>query len=515
MSLLRISWLRWATAFLTAFIFLAQAPQPSYAKARLVAVIMLRSTPALRPAALKATKALAMRISQEEGWDARVVDAHGRAPADAAANVGAQIYVIGQYTGGSPGRVVGAAIRVATDEHLGDFSYAVSSTGSIPNSVAFSQLIGASPNISAAPKPTVSAISTSIPSGDLLSVAILSDIGSRISQEGDTFGVITTEDYYYQGHLILPKGSPGYGVITHLKRAGSFHAGGELNFTVKRLVTPARTDLLVETDGATADADKQTEKNGNTFGQYLLWGVGMFAQRGNDILIKKGTTFHVSTVSNATVPIAQLNALPAPLDPVVQLNATGQLPTPQAAAQAQPIVPSAAQAGPQATSAPGFSGQDNAVAKGQNVATTLSLLRSPNSWIEEKRNDGSDGMRTLGYWVPPGSNAGEEWLSVASQGIPVGLAPEQFAAITRQNLERSIGEQNVHIFRPDRICNGTQNGWYAESVAAVGLTRVVAEQTIGVAGNDSYIATYSRPEGSVEDADARRALYSLCALNKN
>ncbi|HET9394012.1 MAG TPA: hypothetical protein VFO29_10910 [Candidatus Rubrimentiphilum sp.] len=517
MSVSRALWFSWATA-LTVALFLTQTPSTGYAKARLVAVVILRSTPSLRASAIKATRALAARIAQQDGWDAQVIDPHWRQAADAAAAVGAEIYIIGQYTGGSTGHVVGAAIRVATDERLSEFSYVSPAPSIIPSSVSFAQLTGNGLVASPTAKATPSAMALSVPSGELISVAILSDIGSRTSQEGDTFGVITTEDYYYKGYLILPKGSPGYGVITHLKRAGSFHSGGELNFTVKRLVTPSRTDLLVETNGATADADKQTERNGNTFGQYLLWGVGMFAQRGNDILIKKGTTFHVSTLENATVPIAQTNALPAQLDPVVQLNATGQLPVPQGAAEpqlaTQPVpLPTPQPASPPAIPSATLQSQDVTVASVQTGGS--SLFQVPNSWIRQKRDYGSDGMATLGFWVPPGANAGGEWLSVASQTVPTGLTPDQFAAITQQNLQRAIGDQNVRVFRTEKICNGSQNGWYAESVTYVGPRRVVTEQTIGLWGSDSYVATYSRPEGSAENPAAHQALESLCALPKS
>ena len=153
-----------------------------------------------------------------------------------------------------------------------------------------------------------------IPSGELIAVAVQQDIGSRISSEGDTFAVLTVQDYYVRGGYVLPKGSPGYGLITHVKRAGSFHAGGELTFTVKRLIAPDGTEINVETNGATSDADKQTEKNGNEFGQYLLWGVGMFAKRGNDMLVKRGTTFHVSTLQVRDVPVVPYGTAPAPLN---------------------------------------------------------------------------------------------------------------------------------------------------------------------------------------------------------
>jgi hypothetical protein len=156
-----------------------------------------------------------------------------------------------------------------------------------------------------------------IPSGDLVSVAIQQDVGSRISSEGDTFAVVTLADYYVHGSLVLPKGSPGYGVITHIKRAGSFHAGGEMTFTVKRLVAPDGSEINVETNGATADADKSTEKNGSEVGQYLMWGVGMFAKRGNDMLVKKGATFHVSTLQSPGVPVVAFGTNPAQINPAL------------------------------------------------------------------------------------------------------------------------------------------------------------------------------------------------------
>ena len=162
-----------------------------------------------------------------------------------------------------------------------------------------------------------------VPSGDLVSVAIQSDIGSRNSNEGDTFAVVTIADYYVRGNLVLPKGSPGYGVVTHIKRAGNFHAGGELTFTVRRLIAPDGSEIACETNGAASDADKETEHNGNAFGQYLLWGVGMLAKRGNDILIKRGANFHVATLQTKAIPVVAYGTPPRATDPVL-LHADSQ-----------------------------------------------------------------------------------------------------------------------------------------------------------------------------------------------
>jgi hypothetical protein len=154
-----------------------------------------------------------------------------------------------------------------------------------------------------------------VPSGELVSVQLLSDIGSRISNEGDTFAVVTIEDLYVRGHLVLPKGSPGYGEITGIKRSGMFHSGGEFRFQIRRLVAPDGTDIHVDMIGATGDAARQTEHNGNGFGRWALFGVyGLFAARGNDMLVKKGALLHVVTENTRDVSIVSFGTRPAELD---------------------------------------------------------------------------------------------------------------------------------------------------------------------------------------------------------
>lgn len=171
--------------------------------------------------------------------------------------------------------------------------------------------------IAAAPRSHVShgPQTINVPGGELVSVQILSDIGSRTSNEGDTFAVVTVEDLYVHGHLVLPKGSPGYGEVVGIKRSGMFHSGGQLRFTIERLVAPDGTDIRVDMIGATGDAARQTEHNGNGVGTYLLFGVGgLFAARGNDMLVKKGALLHVVTENTRDVPVLAEGARPAELD---------------------------------------------------------------------------------------------------------------------------------------------------------------------------------------------------------
>ena len=163
-----------------------------------------------------------------------------------------------------------------------------------------------------------SAKTINVPSGQLISVMVMKDIGSRNSVQGDPVPVKTIEDFYVRGHLVLPKGSPGYGVVTQVGRSGMFHRGGEFAFEIRRLVAPDGTDIHVDMMSATGDAWRQTEHNGNGFGAYALFGLGsIFAKRGDDILIPQGALLHVITESERAVTIVPYGTSPASFDDVL------------------------------------------------------------------------------------------------------------------------------------------------------------------------------------------------------
>lgn len=292
------------------------APERAQAAVKLVAVLVPRSAPSLVHDANIAAKQLATKINALDGYEARVLPDNGNA-GQSAARIGAEEYVVGQLVNDGSEHVILIAHTTADDTRLGSSDVSFGG-GHLSSGGWLAQLLG-SASTSAMPRSNAASpnggATIDIPSGQEISVIMLGDIGSRISQQGDSFAVQTTEDFYVDGKLVAPKGSPGYGQITHLKRAGSWHAGGELNFVVKRIVTPSGKDLAVDTTGPTADANKDTEHNGNEFGQYLLFGgLGVFSHRGNDILIKKGTQFHVYTVSTQSMPAVNEGTAPAALD---------------------------------------------------------------------------------------------------------------------------------------------------------------------------------------------------------
>jgi hypothetical protein len=115
----------------------------------------------------------------------------------------------------------------------------------------------------------------------------------------------------------FPRGRrPPAAVTATASPAPPVPAIGKITVTSGKLVSVAVQQLpcgrRADVHGEAAD---RTEQNGNTFGQYMLWGVGMFAKRENDMLVKKGATFHVSTLQAKDVPVIAFGTAPTALNP--------------------------------------------------------------------------------------------------------------------------------------------------------------------------------------------------------
>ena len=168
-----------------------------------------------------------------------------------------------------------------------------------------------------------------VPDGNRINVILQSDIGSRVSQNGGTFAVLTAEDYLVDGMLVLPKGSPGYGTITDVRRAANGRVPGSIAFEVTRLIAPSGAVIATQTVGNTADAVIHNERNGSDTMQFLLWGVwGSAMKRGDDQLIKAGEMFHVSVVAGQHAHVVAPGSAAAALD-TSQVKIPIQSPAPE------------------------------------------------------------------------------------------------------------------------------------------------------------------------------------------
>ena len=140
-----------------------------------------------------------------------------------------------------------------------------------------------------------------------------------------------------------------------------------------------------------------------------------------------------------------------------------------------------------------------------------SVFSPPSGWIAGTPVNGSDGSTTIGLWRAPDGTG--DSINVMVQSLPPNMTPIEFARLTLQGLQNAIGAKNVVAFKPERICHGTQDGWYIESDVVVAIIPMIAEQTITATQSQSYVATYRRGASQKEDANARRALDSLCAAS--
>ncbi len=165
--------------------------------------------------------------------------------------------------------------------------------------------------VAAAPGPTVD-----VPAGDKIDVRLVTDVGSRTRDVGDVFAVETVSDYTVGGALVLPKGSPGYGTVTEARHAAGGHVNGELTIVIKSLTEPGGGELLVNVPGEISDAVVVKEHNGNAASQYFFCGfVCLAAKKGDDVLLKEGSDFHVVTLANSATASVPDGTAPASLDP--------------------------------------------------------------------------------------------------------------------------------------------------------------------------------------------------------
>ncbi len=110
-------------------------PVSAEAKARLIAVFVLRSTPPLSSIAWNASTDLAKQLAKKSGWDAKVVRPNGKLPGEVAGIIGAELYVVGQLVDEDGLHVRVALFRTATDERLQELGFPLTGNN-IPQDVA-------------------------------------------------------------------------------------------------------------------------------------------------------------------------------------------------------------------------------------------------------------------------------------------------------------------------------------------------------------------------------------------
>lgn len=137
--------LRRGLAILCGLLLLAVAASPGLAKARLIAVFPLRSTPALAMQARDVSRAIVNKLSAIEGYDAQLLPEPKTGPlGSAAAAAGAEIYIVGQLVAADNGyKLTIGSFAAATDQSINSYSATITATDILPDQPDIRALITA------------------------------------------------------------------------------------------------------------------------------------------------------------------------------------------------------------------------------------------------------------------------------------------------------------------------------------------------------------------------------------
>ena len=89
----------------------------------------------------------------------------------------------------------------------------------------------------AAPAPPPPPAVVTLPSGTAIRVRLDTDLGSKISQPGDSFRATVADDVLKDGEVVIPKGARAEGTVIDAKPLGRFKGGALLSIKLERIHT--------------------------------------------------------------------------------------------------------------------------------------------------------------------------------------------------------------------------------------------------------------------------------------
>lgn len=89
----------------------------------------------------------------------------------------------------------------------------------------------------AAPPPPPQPTAVDIPAGTRLRVRLDQDLGSKISQDGESFTATVADPVVVDGQTVIPRGAQAEGVVVAAKPLGRFKGGAELALRLERVKT--------------------------------------------------------------------------------------------------------------------------------------------------------------------------------------------------------------------------------------------------------------------------------------
>lgn len=126
----------------------------------------------------------------------------------------------------------------------------------------------------------------SIPAGVRLRVRLDQDLGSKISQAGDTFSATVADDVVVNGQVVIPRGARAEGTVIAARPLGRFKGGAELALRLERVHTrwgsyPVATSTMAQVEKGKGRRTAIFAGGGGAFGAL----VGGLAGGGKGALI--------------------------------------------------------------------------------------------------------------------------------------------------------------------------------------------------------------------------------------
>ena len=145
-----------------------------------------------------------------------------------------------------------------------------------------------------------------LPQGTSVRLRTLSPLSSIDNKTGDRFDLEVSEDVLLNGRVVIPRGSPGKGEITLVKKKGMWGKSGKLE---TRVLSVRANGMDIPLRGTVAD--KGDTGTAGVVGSILVLPIAGFFVTGTSATLPQGTGVTGLTESDLPVSFANQTAPPA------------------------------------------------------------------------------------------------------------------------------------------------------------------------------------------------------------
>lgn len=128
---------------------------------------------------------------------------------------------------------------------------------------------------------------TVLESGHLIRLVLARDIGSSVAQTGNKLYFTVDSAVIISGVTVIPKGANAYGTLTNASERKSFGRGGNLTFSIEKIVFDNGSIVLLSSDYNASGRSTKAQMIAETA---LLSPLFVF-KKGKDITYKEGKPF--------------------------------------------------------------------------------------------------------------------------------------------------------------------------------------------------------------------------------